>query len=114
MSSLLANLWISRPLWRTYGEWMTGKQAEVSVPVHELIANRWSPRSLDPAGTVPEPALRAMLEAARWAPSNGNTQPARYLVGRRGDHTYQRIYDTLRRNNQWWAGNAAVLLINCA
>lgn len=53
------------------------KDAETSVPVHELIRARWSPRALDPEGEIGEPALRAMLEAARWAPSNGNTQPAR-------------------------------------
>ncbi|HET9143400.1 MAG TPA: nitroreductase family protein [Actinophytocola sp.] len=93
---------------------MMDKPADTSVSLHPLIAARWSPRALDPAGEVGEAALRALLEAARWAPSNGNTQPARYLVGRRGDDTYRRIFDTLRRGNQSWAGAAAVLLLACA
>jgi nitroreductase len=67
-----------------------------------------------PTATVPDDALRAMLEAARWAPSWGNTQPARYLVGRRGDPTYRAIFETLSRGNKSWAGAAAVLLLACA
>lgn len=90
------------------------KTAETSVPVHPLIAQRWSPRALDPDGVVEENALRAMLEAARWAPSNGNTQPARFLVGRRGDDTYERIFALLSQRNQGWAHPAAVLMIACA
>jgi nitroreductase len=90
------------------------KNAETSVEVHPIIAARWSPRAIDPSGDVPEASLRALLEAARWAPSNGNTQPARYLVGRRGDDTYERIFGTLNRGNKNWAGAAPVLLLACA
>jgi len=93
---------------------MTSRDASTSVPVHPLIAARWSPRALDPAGEVTDTALRAVLEAARWAPSNGNTQPARFLVGRRGDETYKRIFALLSKRNQGWAHAAAVLLLTCA
>ncbi|TDQ04841.1 nitroreductase [Labedaea rhizosphaerae] len=79
-----------------------------------MIAQRWSPRALVPTATVPDEALRSMLEAARWAPSWGNTQPARYLVGRRGDATFGAIFETLSRGNKSWAGAAAVLLLACA
>ncbi len=89
------------------------KPAETSVPVHPLIAARWSPRALDPNGQVSDVALRAMLEAARWAPSSGNTQPARYLIGRRGDETYRRIFDVLSTRNKGWAWSAAVLMLCC-
>lgn len=89
------------------------KDAETSVAVHPIIAARWSPRALDPNGQVSDVALRAMLEAARWAPSNGNTQPARYLIGRRGDETYDRIFALLSRRNRSWAGPAAVLMMCC-
>jgi nitroreductase len=91
----------------------TNKDAETSVPIHELIRSRWSPRALDPNGQISETALRAMLEAARWAPSNGNTQPARYLIGRRGDDTYQRIFDLLSPKNKAWAWPAAALILGC-
>ena len=89
------------------------KTAETSVAVHPIIAARWSPRALDPNGQVSDAALRAMLEAARWAPSYGNTQPARYLIGRRGDDTYRRIFELLSRRNKEWAWPAAVLMLCC-
>ncbi len=89
------------------------KHARTSVPVHPIIAARWSPRALDPGGDIGDATLRAMLEAARWAPSSGNTQPARYLVGRRGDDTYARIFELLSRRNQGWAWPAAVLMLCC-
>ena len=92
---------------------MDDKLADTSVPVHPLIARRWSPRAMDPNGEVGDAALRAMLEAARWAPSSGNTQPARFLIGRRGDDTYARIFELLTRRNQGWAGAAAVLMLCC-
>ncbi|KAA2262459.1 nitroreductase [Solihabitans fulvus] len=81
------------------------------MPVHPLIADRWSPRALDPGAEVPLEHLRALFEAARWAASHGNTQPGRYLVGRRGDDTFQRIFSTLRPGNQSWAGSAGALLL---
>jgi nitroreductase len=82
--------------------------------MHPLIEQRWSPRWLDAEAEVTDSSLRAMLEAARWAPSYGNTQPARYLVGRRGDSTYARIFETLSRRNQGWAHTAAVLMMGVA
>jgi nitroreductase len=93
---------------------MTSRDAETSVPIHPLIAARWSPRALDPDGKVTDEQLRAVLEAARWAPSHGNTQPARFLVGRRGDPTYERLFTLLSKRNQGWAHPAAVLMLACA
>lgn len=92
----------------------SSRDAETSVPVHPLIAARWSPRALDPEGKVTDEQLRAMLEAARWAPSNGNTQPARFLVGRRGDDTYARLFDLLSTRNKGWAHASAALVLTCA
>jgi nitroreductase len=76
-----------------------------------LLAYRWSPRAFDPASTVADTELASMLEAARWAPSNGNSQPWRFLVGRRDDEAYKRILACLAPGNQRWAGRAAVLLL---
>lgn len=92
----------------------TSRDADTSVPIHPLLAARWSPRALDPDGKVTDEQLRAVLEAARWAPSNGNTQPARFLVGRRGDYTYERLFDLLSTRNKGWAHAAAVLIMACA
>ncbi|OLR89680.1 nitroreductase family protein [Actinokineospora bangkokensis] len=82
--------------------------------LHPLIRERWSPRALDPAGEVPREALARVLDAARWAPSYGNTQPARYLVGPRGTDTFDGILALLNRGNRAWAGNAGALLVGCA
>jgi nitroreductase len=82
--------------------------------MHPLISQRWSPRWLDPDAKVTDDQLRALLEAARWAPSYGNSQPARYIIGRRGDATYTDIFDTLSKRNQNWAQNAAVLMVAVA
>jgi nitroreductase len=87
------------------------KPAETSVPIAEDIARRWSPRALDETAQVTDDQLRAMLEAARWAASNGNTQPARYLVGFRGDESYGKILDSLTERNRQWAHRASALLV---
>lgn len=79
--------------------------------MHPLISERWSPRAFDPSVELDDAQLHALLEAARWAPSCANLQPARFIVGRRGDSTFKRIFDTLRPGNQSWAGNASALLI---
>ncbi|EHR53236.1 nitroreductase [Saccharomonospora marina XMU15] len=93
---------------------MSDKEADTSVPVHDIIARRWSPRALDESAQVTDEQLRALLEAARWAPSFGNTQPARYVVGRRGDEAFDRILATLSERNRSWAHRAGALLIACA
>ncbi|SMC98845.1 Nitroreductase [Kibdelosporangium aridum] len=82
--------------------------------MHPLMRDRWSPRWLDASAEVTDAQLEAMLEAARWAPSYGNSQPARYMVGRRGDSTYSRIFEVLSQRNQAWAQNAPVLILGIA
>jgi nitroreductase len=87
------------------------KPADSSVPLHPVLAQRWSPRALDPGVELSEDRFIALFEAARWAPSWGNTQPARYIAGRRGDATFERIHATLSRGNKGWAASAAALAI---
>jgi len=92
----------------------TSRTCPSDVPLHPLIAERWSPRALDPSRTVTDGQLVAILEAARWAPSSGNRQPWRFLVGRRGDETFGMIHRLLFENNQVWTENAAALILACA
>jgi hypothetical protein len=63
---------------------MLEKKATTSVPIHELLARRWSPRAFDPQKTVAREELAALLEAARWAPSCNGDEPWRYLIWDRG------------------------------
>jgi nitroreductase len=55
--------------------------------------------------------LRAILEAARWAPSAFNGQPWRYFVGKRGDELFTQILSSLGEFNQMWARNASALVL---
>ncbi|MET8468803.1 nitroreductase family protein [Streptomyces sp. NPDC006422] len=89
---------------------MSPRTATTAVAVHSLLAERWSPRSFDAARTLADDELTSLLEAARWAPSARNTQPWRFLLGRRGDTAYQRILDTLVPGNQVWAANSSLLV----
>lgn len=86
-----------------------GEQA----PIHPLLAARWSPRAWTDED-VSDEDLASLLEAARWAPSWGNVQPARYVVVRRGTPEHERLIPLLSRGNQAWAPNAPVLLLGCA
>jgi len=81
--------------------------------MNELISKRWSPRAFSADATVSDDELRTLLEAARWAPSHGNSQPARFVVGKRGTPTFDTILDTLAGGNKTWAFRASVLLIGC-
>ncbi|MCS7483415.1 nitroreductase family protein [Umezawaea endophytica] len=75
------------------------------------IEQRWSPRAFDPVAEVSREQMGVLLEAARWAASHGNTQPARFLLGYRGDDTHARILGALRPRNRTWAQRASVLMI---
>jgi nitroreductase len=90
------------------------RTAVTAVPVHPLLAERWSPRSFDDSHTVDEDQLVALLEAARWAPSASNRQPWRFILGRRGDATFKAVFDSLMAGNQLWAGGASLLIVAVA
>jgi len=79
----------------------------------EHILHRWSPRSYADRDVSTED-LKKGFEAARWAASSFNEQPWRFLVGRRGDATYKKIFDTLVQFNQDWVKSAPVLILSVA
>lgn len=87
------------------------KPATTDVPLHPLLARRWSPRGFDNAHALTPEQLTALLEAARWAPSANNSQPWRFVVGQRGDATFDEIFGVLAAGNQLWAGAASALLV---
>ena len=83
------------------------------LAVEEAIAERKSPRSFSNA-EVSSADLKKVFEAARWAASSYNEQPWRFLVGHKGDATYQKIFDSLVEFNQSWAKSAPVLILSVA
>ncbi|MEM9682522.1 MAG: nitroreductase family protein [Pseudomonadota bacterium] len=90
------------------------KTAETSVPLHDLIHNRWSPRAYSDRPVAKEDLI-AVLEAARWAASCNNMQPWRYVVATKDDpEEHQRMVQCLKTGNQEWAPAAPVLMIALA
>jgi len=89
------------------------KHAPEEAGVDRLIRRRWSPRAYSEKD-VPTAELKRLFEAARWAASSSNEQPWRFLVGRRGDETYQKIFNALVEGNQSWAKSAPVLVLSVA
>ena len=90
------------------------KTASTTVPVHPLLAERWSPRGFEQGHEIGDDSLAALLEAARWAPSAQNSQPWRFLVTRRGDDAHGQLFAALAPGNQAWAGAASALILVAA
>ena len=90
---------------------MANKPAPTAVPIHELIAGRWSPRAYS-SEPVSHEHLHAVLEAARWAPSSYNAQPWRFVVFDRStdEVSFKRAFATLVPFNQGWNAPAPVLI----
>jgi nitroreductase len=55
------------------------KEARPDHPIHDLMAQRWSPYVFDER-SVKVDDLQSLLEAARWAASSYNEQPWRYIL----------------------------------
>jgi nitroreductase len=90
------------------------KPAPTDHPVHELIAQRWSPSGFADRD-VPAETLASLFEAARWAPSGYNEQPWRYVVATRdAEAGYARVLSCLVEPNQAWARAAPVLALGFA
>lgn len=90
------------------------KIAPVETPIHPLLARRWSARAIDPGRPVEPEKIRAVLEAARWAPSCFNEQPWRYLVfDDRNPEALEQARSCLAEGNAW-ARNAPVLMLSVA
>lgn len=87
---------------------MTARQSD--HPIDPQFLTRWSPRAFDPA-EMTEAQVLSLIEAARWAPSASNHQPARFAWGLRGDAGFAAIHDGLMGFNRVWADKAAALIV---
>lgn len=92
------------------------KLATTSLPIHELIAKRWSPRSFDKSKYITKEQITQLIEAARWAPSSMNEQPWRFIVWDRNNdpENFQKAFDTLAEGNQIWCKNVNTLILALA
>ena len=90
---------------------MTDKKASTDYPIHDLLAERWSPYGFEDR-SVADADLRSLFEAARWAASSYNEQPWSFLVATRENPTeFTRLLSCLVEANQAWATAAPVLAL---
>jgi nitroreductase len=92
---------------------VTDRRADTRVPIHPVLAARWSPRAFDESVDLTHEQITAVLEAARWAATWGDRQPVRFVVGLRGDPTFTAIGELLKRGNSY-AKHAGALILTCA
>lgn len=83
---------------------------EPDHPIHTQFTERWSPRSFTEEKITPN-VLHAGFEAARWAPSSGNSQPWRFVYSLRNSSTWSQFVGFLMEGNIPWAQKAAALVV---
>lgn len=94
------------------GMTITQKPAETSVPLSNLIKNRWSPRLFDKNHSMSTEEIKSLGEAFRWAPSSSNQQPWHVVFLTRDSELFRNIASTgLTGFNQAWAPHASVLAV---
>jgi nitroreductase len=80
----------------------------------EIIQERWSPYSFSPS-PVEDFKLKAMFEAAGFAPSCSNEQPWLFVITTRDD---EKVFDDyigfMNDGNKIWAKNAYAIVISMA
>ncbi|MEO9128104.1 MAG: nitroreductase family protein [Microcoleus sp.] len=90
---------------------MSDKKASTDYPIHEFLAERWSPYAFQNR-PVSEADLRSLFEAARWAASSYNEQPWSYIVATKDNpEHFQQLLSCLVEGNQVWAKDAPVLAL---
>lgn len=95
--------------------WFNGSMAQGTRELlHPFVEERFSPLRFDPRSALADEEVDALLDAARHAPSAGNSQPWSFIVGRRGDDVHRRLVAHLARSSSIWAPDAALLMANLA
>ncbi|MFI8323294.1 nitroreductase family protein [Streptomyces sp. NPDC085529] len=79
--------------------------------LHPLLAGRFSPSRFDPSAAVDDRTLGLLLEAARWAPSAGNSQPWGFFTARPGEPGHARLLPHLAPSSARWATDAGLLVV---
>ncbi len=88
--------------------------AHTTYPINELLTRRWSPYSFADK-PVSDDDLRALFEAARWAPSCFNEQPWYYIVATRDEaEEFDKLLYCLVEGNLAWAAHVPVLMLGVA
>ena len=83
---------------------------KANYDIQKLILNRWSPRAMS-GKELSDDEFLPLIEAARWAPSQFNGQPWRFVYAKRNTAHWQKFFDLMGEFNQAWTKNAAVLIV---
>ncbi|MCX6144513.1 MAG: nitroreductase family protein [Ignavibacteriales bacterium] len=84
------------------------------APIHELLANRRSPRAFSEQ-PIDSEKLASLFEAARWSPSSANEQPWRFIVATKDDsRVFSALVESLMEGNRRWAARAPMLVLALA
>ena len=90
---------------------LSAKKASPDYPIHELLAERWSPYAFADR-PISEADLSSLFEAARWAASSYNEQPWTYFIAdRENPGEFARLLSCLVPANQTWARTAPILVL---
>jgi nitroreductase len=92
------------------------KPAQTQQPIHDLLANRWSPRAFDATKKISREKINSMIEAARWAPSCFGDEPWRYIVWDKHTNAaaWEKAFACLGEPNQKWVKNSPLLFASIA
>lgn len=82
--------------------------------LHPTLAHRFSPVRFREDAVVTRRHVDTLLDAARRAPSAGNSQPWYFVAGLRGDREHERIVRHLARSSAAWAPAASLIVVNLA
>ena len=93
---------------------MAGVVEGVALPERLLpvLRERWSPREFDVAHALDASQVDLLLDAARWAPSAGNSQPWAFHTVLRHASGWPEIVDCLAGSSRPWARQASLLVVN--
>ncbi len=78
----------------------------------ETLRHRWSPTTWDATHVLSSTDVERLIEAARWSPSAGNSQPWSFVTALRGDELHGRLVPLLAASSRRWAPDAALLVVN--
>lgn len=87
-----------------------GATRKPEYKVDEIFLNRWSARAMS-GESITDSELMSLFDAARWAPSEYNKQPERFIYAKRGTKHWDALFNLLVPFNQEWCKNAAVLVV---
>lgn len=88
-------------------------QRSPQYAVDPLFPERWSPRAMTGARLDLE-TLNSLLEAARWSPSSGNSQPWVFVHALRGTPAFAAFQEVLSEGNRPWCARAGALVLLAA